>query len=705
MCFVSFSPGLLYPAEGTSTPLELDGSSPLIPLQRPFVYFGKTYEQIFVNNNGHLTFDAEWYSYIPEPVPVTGSRDFIAALWSDFDIRHGGQITYNQYTYGSVLQQATQDINAHFPELHFTAEFVFVATWTDVPYYDDPSSQSTFQAVLISSDEHSFLLLNYGSLASTVYAVQAGYDTINSTHFFSLPGSFSDSGSGPSSTFSLGSNINVAGRWAFRVDHGSRDCLRIFYPAEGTSTPLEPDGSSPLIPLQRPFVYFGKTYEQIFVNNNGHLTFDEAFSGFLSESIPLFGTKDIIFPLWSDFDIRHGGQITYNQYTNGSVLQQATQDINAYLPGLDFTAEFVFVATWTDVPYYDDPSSQSTFQAVLISGDEHSFLLLNYGSLAPSFNAVQAGYDTVNFINFVSLPGSFSDTALGPNSTFSLGSNINVAGRWAFRVDHGSRDCLSGLLYPAEGTSVPLVIDGSSPLIPLQRPFVYFGKTYEQIFVSTNGHLTFDAGSSDFTANPIPGFGSSDIIAPLWTDFDVTNGGQITYNQYTSGSVLQQATQDINAHLPGLDFTAEFVFVAAWTDVPYFNNPSTQSTFQAVLISGGHYSFLLLNYGSIASNSLNSQAGYDTINSTHFFSLPGSFSASATGPNSAFSLGSNVDVAGLWVFRVDHGTRDCLSEPTQPTPSAHGGSYGNKRRRRRSMKSKRRRSVQPEHLDNTAKLS
>ncbi|KAM3591643.1 uncharacterized protein V6R79_005209 [Siganus canaliculatus] len=245
----------------------------------------------------------------------------------------------------------------------------------------------------------------------------------------------------------------------------------------------------------------------------------------------------------------------------------------------------------------------------------------------------------------------------------------------------------SGIFYPADGTSTPLELDGSSPLIPLQRPFVYFGKTYEQIFVNNNGHLTFDEASNQFFPDPIPGFGSRDIIAALWTDFDVTNGGQITYNQYTSGSVLQQATQDINAHFPGLDFTAEFVFVATWTDVPYIIFASTQSTFQAVLISGGQSSFLLLNYGSIASNFFNSQAGYDTMNSIHFFSLPGSFSANATGPNSAFSLGSNVDVPGRWAFLVSHVLRDCPIAPTDAPHQAYGGSYfqqshGNKRRRR-----------------------
>lgn len=53
----------------------------------------------------------------------------------------------------------------------------------------------------------------------------------------------------------------------------------------------------------------------------------------------------------------------------------------------------------------------------------------------------QAGYDTVNSVHHFSIPGSFSSTATGSNSRFRLTSNVNVPGRWAFRIDHGQRGC------------------------------------------------------------------------------------------------------------------------------------------------------------------------------------------------------------------------------------------------------------------------
>uniref|UniRef100_A0A3Q1H1H9 NIDO domain-containing protein n=1 Tax=Acanthochromis polyacanthus TaxID=80966 RepID=A0A3Q1H1H9_9TELE len=210
-----------------------DGSSPRITLLRPFVYFGHTYNQIYVNHNGHLTFNAPWYSYIPQRFPMYGSRDIIAPFWTDIDNRGNGQINYMQYTSGTVLQQATRHINAYFPGLSFTASWVFVATWYEVAYYSYSGTRTTFQAVLISDGRYSFVLMNYGTIATPRRGVEAGYDTNNSTHHFSIPGTYlGNITSIPSVTSALQrfvqtarlSNVGLPGRFAFRVDSGSRGC-------------------------------------------------------------------------------------------------------------------------------------------------------------------------------------------------------------------------------------------------------------------------------------------------------------------------------------------------------------------------------------------------------------------------------------------------------------------------------------------------
>ncbi|XP_042370318.1 alpha-tectorin-like, partial [Plectropomus leopardus] len=383
---------------------------------------------------------------------MNGPRDIIAPFWADLDNRQRGQIYYDQFTSGSILQQATQDINQYFPRLKFNANWVFVATWYEVAYFPISRTETTAQAVLISGGNYSFVLMNYGIIAATKYSVQAGYDTVDSIHHFSIPGSFSDSATGNKSNFRLSSNVNVPGRWAFRVDHGSKGCTYIgvltphsprpLYPMSGSTSHISDDESPPVVTLQQSFDYFGQTYNQIYVNQNGHLTFNQPLSDYIAKKFPMYGPRDIIGPLWVDLDNRELGQIYYNQYTSGSVLQQATQDINTYFPKLKFNANWVFVATWYELAYYPNSGTCTTFQAVLISGGSYSFVLMNYGWIAATNRSVQAGYDTVDSIHHFSIPGSFSDSATGVKSNFHLSSNVNVPGRWAFRVDHGTTGCI-----------------------------------------------------------------------------------------------------------------------------------------------------------------------------------------------------------------------------------------------------------------------
>ncbi|XP_056114043.1 uncharacterized protein LOC130090616 isoform X3 [Rhinichthys klamathensis goyatoka] len=214
------APGIFYPfgssAGDTINPAVDDGSSSDIPLLGPFLFFGRTYQQIYVNNNGHLTFNQPSSEYIPYSFPANGSQDIIAGLWTDLDNHVRGVVSYHQYTNGSVLTRATQDINNHFPNLAFSASWVFVATWDKVAYYPISNTETSFQVVLIAGSSFSFILMNYGDIAVTGLPVEAGYDTVNSIDYVipvSINGSFI-------SNLKNSSNVNVPGRWAFRVDSG-----------------------------------------------------------------------------------------------------------------------------------------------------------------------------------------------------------------------------------------------------------------------------------------------------------------------------------------------------------------------------------------------------------------------------------------------------------------------------------------------------
>ncbi|XP_056626960.1 uncharacterized protein LOC130438799 [Triplophysa dalaica] len=391
---------------------------------------------IYVNNNGLLSFSQP----IAEMEPLSFSsygEDLIAPLWTDLDDFGFGIVYYQEYTSGNVLTRATEDIKSYYPGLSFNANWVFVATWDFVQIWDENGFYQhaapiiSFQVVLISDGSHSFILMNYGDISTFGREAEAGYGTIGSTHYFVIPGS---NDLYHVSNLKYTSNVHVQGRWAFSANQGLVQFAETFYPvglAAGDTQTIITDDIYLSVALSRPFVYFGRTYHLIYVNNNGLLSFSQP----IPEMDPSYGGEDLIAPLWSDLDDFGLIALNYQEYTSGDVLTRATQDINQYYPGLNFNATWVFVATWDLVNTWDTnvllhhSAPSVSVQVVLISNGSHSFILMNYGDIAPQFYSVKAGYDTVGSLRYFVIPGS-NDWNLAQNLKNT--SNVHVPGRWAF---------------------------------------------------------------------------------------------------------------------------------------------------------------------------------------------------------------------------------------------------------------------------------
>ncbi|XP_053123561.1 alpha-tectorin-like [Hemicordylus capensis] len=231
--FLNSSDTLLYPYgpkfQDRSTPKADDGASPQISISESFYFYAKRYQSLYVNNNGVLSFGKPVSQFTPDPFPLTDGRSFVAPFWADVDNRITGTVYYRESQDEQLLQRVTADIDAYFPSGKFTATWVFVATWDQVAFYGSLSSKvNTFQAVLTSNGELSFVLLNYqdiqwisgqasGGDAHTGLGgtpAQAGFNNGDAENYFNIPGSWSPSIINISST----SNIMRPGRWAFEVD-------------------------------------------------------------------------------------------------------------------------------------------------------------------------------------------------------------------------------------------------------------------------------------------------------------------------------------------------------------------------------------------------------------------------------------------------------------------------------------------------------
>ncbi|KAM4652241.1 sushi, nidogen and EGF-like domain-containing protein 1 [Discoglossus pictus] len=186
-------------------------------LSSPIPLFGSLHYYILVNNNGLLSFSAAVSDYIPTALPVVDSNPFIAVFWTDIHNELTGDIYYRNSTYSELLTRATSDITKYFPDQHFSAQWAFVATWDRVQCINSVIQElCTFQIVLITNRTSSFVLLNYGEIQwiDDGTGALAGLNSGYSTGYYTIPGSLTSAMSNISST----SNVNVPGRWAFKVD-------------------------------------------------------------------------------------------------------------------------------------------------------------------------------------------------------------------------------------------------------------------------------------------------------------------------------------------------------------------------------------------------------------------------------------------------------------------------------------------------------
>jgi hypothetical protein len=107
------------------------------------------------------------------------------------------------------------------------------------------------------------------------------------------------------------------------------------------------DGSTGIIPIPFTFNLYGQSYNSIYINNNGNLTFTGPMATFSATAFPSVG-NGIVAPFWGDVDTRNG---------NGQVLYKITP-----------TAVYV---NWVAVGYYAFHGDKlNTFQLIITNGSD-----------------------------------------------------------------------------------------------------------------------------------------------------------------------------------------------------------------------------------------------------------------------------------------------------------------------------------------------
>lgn len=136
--------------------------------------------------------------------------------------------------------------------------------------------------------------------------------------------------------------------------------------------------------------------------------------------------------------------------------------------------------------------------------------------------------------------------------------------------------------------------DDKLVVIDIGFPFVYFGRTYTTVGVSTNGNVQFPPSDSNAFMNvAIPNtLAPNNMIAPLWDDFDFNprdgSGDLLVYLDSSTGSGNRSLT-------------------ISWEAVEHYPDRNNSNSFQLVLFESGSFDFrygVITPAGPIASASV-----------------------------------------------------------------------------------------------------
>jgi len=214
--------------------------------------------------------------------------------------------------------------------------------------------------------------------------------------------------------------------------------------------PTNDDGSSSAISITGSFPgglgFFGGVYSQMYVNNNGNITFGGPLPTFTPNPFPV-ASQPMIAPYWGDVDTRGGGGPTNNTvFWNLAPgrMQITWHNVGYYNTHDDLKMDFQLIVTAAlgcglgdfDVEFRYNRCEWETGDA---SGGSRGF----------GGTQAQAGFDAGDRVNFVEIPGS---RAAGIARTLCSDSNVGEPGIWRFSVRGG------GVVCPGTGESC--VADG-----------------------------------------------------------------------------------------------------------------------------------------------------------------------------------------------------------------------------------------------------
>ncbi|MGQ1798923.1 PxKF domain-containing protein [Kocuria oceani] len=225
-------------AQNTLAPND-DGSTASVPLPFGVNFYGSSFEKLWINNNGNVTFDGPLSSYTPFGLAGTSAK-IIAPFFADVDTRGEG----------------SQPVVYGWGETTYEGHRAFCVNWVNVGYYSGHTDKlNSFQLLLVQREDSDNagdfdIVFNYdqiqwetgdasggsGGLGGTSAAAGFSNGSGEDGTFFQLAGSLVNGAfldSSPSALSATTTDSTLPGRHVFRVRGGNAPLTR--YVALGDS--------------------------------------------------------------------------------------------------------------------------------------------------------------------------------------------------------------------------------------------------------------------------------------------------------------------------------------------------------------------------------------------------------------------------------------------------------------------------------------
>lgn len=216
------------------------------------------------------------------------------------------------------------------------------------------------------------------------------------------------------------------------------------------------------------------------------------------------------------------------------------------------------------------------------------------------------------------------DRYICSGTSFQMNAQLDVN---AVTVAGGgsSNYALSSISYnprsPSTWNNVSLGDDQVSGAVPISFPFTFYGNSYTNVYISSNGFITFnnDGNSGCCTGQFLPNTGSpNNLVALCWEDLNPNSGGTINYGVFGTAPnrvfVVEYAALQ---HYGGGNPVSGQILLFESTNNIEIHNSSVPTDG-----ANGHTQGIENATGTLSTTSHNSQGNWTETNSAYLFQPP-----------------------------------------------------------------------------------